>query len=424
MKKWLMSLNKALRYIVVLLPLVIFGIFILTYVAFNNSILLIFAIIALAIFIVFLYFNGQVEQKIKKDSAASEKKNEQPTVKPTLQQNTTPLNITISVGKEVINHPEATVPEIDKAIETITVIDFETATYNYNSACSIGIAVLKGAEIIDKQYFLIQPPNNFYIDSNIAIHHIKPEDTKNAELFPAVWEKIKHLFKNTFVAAHNAIFDMTVLKTTLNYYGIEQPNFQYINTMAVSGYCIPTGTNVGKSLDARCEYFGITLDNHHNALCDAVAAAQLILCNLQQSHYKTVATFIRSNPSYLKNYNDVKIKPTAVVKHFNKVDVKEIAAATSVNEEKDADFDGKTFVITGEFKTMTREQALSVVVARGGTIKNSVSKKVDILVNADNRTSTKTKRAEELQTEGHNIKIINEEQFMRMLENNDAIKLN
>ena len=72
---------------------------------------------------------------------------------------------------------------------------------------------------------------------------------------------------------------------------------------------------------------------------------------------------------------------------------------------------------------MTREQALAIVVERGGIIKAGVSSKVDFLVNADDRVSTKTKKAEELQAEGHHIKIINEEQFMRMLESNDAIEL-
>ncbi len=105
------------------------------------------------------------------------------------------------------------------------------------------------------------------------------------------------------------------------------------------------------------------------------------------------------------------------------MNVNEIAASTAVNEEKDADFNGKTFVITGEFKTMTREQALAVVVQRGGIIKNGVSAKVDILVNADDRISTKTKKAAELQAAGHHIKVVNEEQFMRMLESNDAITL-
>lgn len=217
---------------------------------------------------------------------------------------------------------------------------------------------------------------------------------------------------------------MEVLKTTIDYYGLEQPHFEYVNTIAVSGYSIPVGTNVGKSLDARCEYFGVELNNHHNALCDAEAAAQLIICNVAKSHFKSAVSFLKSNSSYLKYYDDVKAHPSSEFRHFKKSpNVNEIAASTAVNDEKDADFDGKTFVITGEFKTMSRERALSIVVERGGIIKSGVSKKVDILVNADNRISTKTKAAEALQAEGHHIKIITDEQFMRMLESNDAIDI-
>lgn len=315
--------------------------------------------------------------------------------------------------------------DFDKTIEKVTVIDFETACHAFNSACSIGIVVIKGAEITDKQYFLIQPPNNFYTNDNIAIHHITPEETKDAETFPTVWEKIQHYFNHSFVAAHNAIFDMSVLKATLNYYGIEQPDFLYVDTISVSGSKIPRGEGVKKSLDARCEYFGIPLENHHNALSDAVAAAQLILHSMAGSRYKSATMFIRNHSQLIYSYSDVSLKTGAAFGYGfpRNVNVHEIAAATTVNEEKDADFDGKTFVVTGEFKTMSREQALSVIVARGGIIKTGVSSKVDYLVNADGRTSLKTQKAEELQANGHRIRILNEAQFMRMLEDNNAIDL-
>lgn len=332
------------------------------------------------------------------------------------------LVISIGVGNTPIGRETISLSEVDKTIETITVIDFETACHAYNSACSIGIAVLQGTEIVDKQYYLIQPPNNFYTNDNIAVHHITPDDTKDADTFPAIWEKIKHLFEHSCVAAHNANFDMSVLKATLNHYGIEQPDFLYVDTIAVSGFAIPSGAGIRKSLDARCEYFGIPLENHHNALSDAVAAAQLILHSMAGSRYETAASFIRSNNQLIYAYSDVRLKATYSF-GFNNVNVHEIAAATTINEEKDADFDGKTFVITGEFKTISREQALSIIVSRGGIIKSGVSSKVDFLVNADNRTSTKTQKAEALQAQGHRIRIINEKQFMRMLEDNHAIDL-
>ena len=307
-------------------------------------------------------------------------------------------------------------------IETITVIDFETASNSFFSACAIGIVVLKDREIIDKQYYLIQPPDNFYEKENISIHGITPEQTVNAEAFPAIWKKIKHLFNNTYVAAHNANFDMSVLKATLNYYDIEQPSFFYMNTISVSSYCIPSGEQIGKSLADRCAYYNIPLLDHHNALCDAEAAAQLIIYQLEHSRYKTFTSFVHCCVT-LHDYDEIKLKKSnSNFKHKN-MNVNELATTVAVADEKDADFNGKVFVFTGELKKFTREQAMAKVISRGGTVKNAISKKVDVLVHAENDITTKVKKAMELQANGHPIKIITEEQFMQMLESNEAIEI-
>lgn len=215
---------------------------------------------------------------------------------------------------------------------------------------------------------------------------------------------------------------MSVLKSTLNYYEIDQPDFLYMNTVGVSSYCIPRGVEVGKSLADRCSYYNIPLCDHHNALCDAEAAAQLIIYQLEHSRYKTFASFVNCSVS-LYEYADVKLKKSSTLFRHRKIDVDELAATTTVREEKDEDFKGKTFVFTGELTKFTREQAMSKVIAGGGSVKNSVSKKVDVLVHAENDITTKVKKAMELQAEGHPIKIITEDQFMQMLESNEAIEI-
>lgn len=482
MKNWFKSLNKTLRGVVCISPLAVGGALIVLYAWCEKLFLLLLGIGFVVVSVLFLALNGKVvkEEKFQlteteqkeheRKLAESERKGEadaalidendlsnaieelqklsdqkeidynrttdaesRMAASYDLMYTNAKLRAAIKRKMKILRpdlHPSAT-PQADAPIEpaaskqteieTVTVIDFETANHSFTSACSIGIAVIKGLEIVDKKYFLIQPPDNFYTNDNIAIHHITPADTQNADTFPAVWEKIKTYFSDTYLAAHNANFDMSVLKATLDYYHIEQPDFQFVNTIGVSSYGIPRPSDVGKSLDARCAYFGIPLDNHHNALCDAVAAAQLIICNAKLSRWKSVTSFLRANSSYFFNYIDVKLKTDQSFVRYHKVDVNEIAATTAVNEETDADFKGKTFVITGEFKTITREQALRIIVERGGKIKGAVSKQVDVLINADDRTSTKTQRAAALQAAGHQIRIVSEEQFLRMLESNDAI---
>lgn len=41
----------------------------------------------------------------------------------------------------------------------VLAIDFETATNNNYSACSVAVALIKDLEIIDSHYWLIQPPH-------------------------------------------------------------------------------------------------------------------------------------------------------------------------------------------------------------------------------------------------------------------------
>jgi DNA polymerase III subunit epsilon len=51
-------------------------------------------------------------------------------------------------------------------------MDFETANYNRNSACSIGIAVIEDLEIIETKHWFIRPPELYFHPFNISIHGI------------------------------------------------------------------------------------------------------------------------------------------------------------------------------------------------------------------------------------------------------------
>ena len=152
MKKWLMGLSKSNRYFVVLLPLIIFAVFIIIFAVTDSTVMLIIAIISLSVGIVFLFFNGQVEQQIKKDKAASEEQAKKQEAEPTIDREQvkkeilSDLNISISVGGKPVGKTSLDTQKSD-TIETVTVIDFETANHSFTSACSIGIAVIKGTEI-------------------------------------------------------------------------------------------------------------------------------------------------------------------------------------------------------------------------------------------------------------------------------------
>ena len=85
-----------------------------------------------------------------------------------------------------------------------------------------------------------------------------------------------------------------------------------------------------------------------------------------------------------------------------------IQKEASVKKESKA-FAGKTFVLTGSLKTMTRDEAKEKIRALGGDVSGSVSKNTDYVV-AGAEAGSKEDKAREL-----GVKIITEEEFMSML---------
>ncbi len=69
----------------------------------------------------------------------------------------------------------------------------------------------------------------------------------------------------------------------------------------------------------------------------------------------------------------------------------------------------KTFVLTGKLPTLSRDEATKLIEAHGGKVSSSVSKKTDFVL-AGEDAGSKLKKAQDL-----NIKIINEEEFRKMI---------
>ena len=98
-------------------------------------------------------------------------------------------------------------------------IDFETATSDPNSACAVGLAFVVGLEVVATTHRLIQPPGNQYAQGNIHVHGIYPEDTEHAPDFLTVWQELHPMLAGKALIAHNARFDMSVIKASLAAYG-------------------------------------------------------------------------------------------------------------------------------------------------------------------------------------------------------------
>lgn len=157
-------------------------------------------------------------------------------------------------------------------------IDFETATGNRDSACALGLVVLDGRAVAERRSWLIRPPGNRYSGFNIGIHGITPDMTRNAPEFGAVWEQVLPYLRAGVAAAHNAAFDMSVLRGCLDRFAIVYPALRYYCTL-VFGRAVLPGRPTYR-LNSLCDSFGIRF-RHHDAEADAWASAQLLLKYLE-----------------------------------------------------------------------------------------------------------------------------------------------
>ena len=363
-----------------------------------------------------------VEGQLDKIMPAYLKEMQIGSTKPNLMEETSQIEkkaIIVHTKNKIISHSHM---EYD-----FVAIDFETANDNLNSACSIGIVAVNNNQIIKKRYYLIKPPIVRFDKKNIEIHGITEKDVEDQADFKGIWNKIEPYIANNLLVAHNATFDMSVLKCCMQEYNISVPDIKYVCSIPVSTYAF--NVKVGNSLAERTKLLGIELENAHNALDDAVACAELVIQTLQINNKTSLHKFLAINRDIdvksLRKLNQMttfgkrenklsKIKPNIRIADLN--------ATVDVIDEKNPIF-GKVFIFTGEMESISREDAMQMVINLGGVIKSGVSKKAnyvvigkqDLSLVGQDGISGKQKKAQEYINQGIEINIIDEQQFIELL---------
>ncbi|MPQ43388.1 exonuclease domain-containing protein, partial [Clostridium tarantellae] len=296
-------------------------------------------------------------------------------------------------------------------------IDFETANEKRNSACAIGLTIVKDNKIVEEKYYLINPCEMRFLPMNIWIHGINPEDVENEKNFSELWSEIKPIIDGKLIIAHNASFDISVLRNTLSFYDIEHPNIRYACTVHMAkGYYVDLPNH---KLNTISEALGFDL-KHHHAGSDASAAANIVLNICKDLGISKEEDLIEIMKLKLGNvernfYTPCKSlgKPEVNKKliNFNKFNNKKI---------KNKFFENKTVVFTGPLESMKRVEAMIKVKNLGGKVGSSVTKSTNFLVtgiknfkklNYENKSS-KMKKAESLIRNGQDIYIMSEKEFL------------
>ena len=153
-------------------------------------------------------------------------------------------------------------------------IDFETANRSSASACALAVIVFKDGKVAEEHSWLIRPHEdvNFFNYFNVLIHGITYEQVQDKPQFDELWPTILGLMDKQMVVAHNAVFDIGVLKSLLVHYELDYPDIDIICSCNLARKT--WDGQVDYKLNSLASKHGFTF-RHHDAHDDAVTCGNL-----------------------------------------------------------------------------------------------------------------------------------------------------
>lgn len=157
-------------------------------------------------------------------------------------------------------------------------VDVETANSDWGSICQIGaVKVLDGVVSENSYVTLCKPPTpvDNFDKANIAIHGIQAEDVAEAPQFAETVQELASFVGGLPLVAHNAQFDTTALTRAAEYSDAQLPPSYFGCSLALARSLNLQVKN--HKLPTVAKEFGYDLEQHHDALADARACAEIVL---------------------------------------------------------------------------------------------------------------------------------------------------
>lgn len=179
---------------------------------------------------------------------------------------------------------------------SFVVFDLETTGLNKNSCAitEIGAVKIVNGKIVDQFSTFVNP--QMPIPQNIVeLTGITDEMVKNAPLINDAIPKFLDFCKDSILVAHNANFDIGFIKKAFE--NLKIPfEFGFLDTVML-GRCLFTELPNHK-LNTLSKHLNIVLVNHHRAVDDAKATAEIFIKMLEILEDKSITELINLNTSF------------------------------------------------------------------------------------------------------------------------------
>ncbi|MCA4132144.1 exonuclease domain-containing protein [Arthrobacter sp. M4] len=332
-----------------------------------------------------------------------------------------------------------------------TAIDFETANGFRGSPCSVGLTKVRDGVVVEEASWLMRPPANHdhFDHHNVRIHGIRAEDVAGAPRFGELFPEIGAFIGDDILAAHNAAFDLGVIRSGLEVSGLAVPAYDYVCTVMLSRRCYSLVSN---SLPYAAEEAGVALVNHHDAAEDARACAGILIDIARRNSVDSIAElYLALGLSVPRQAafrpGQALSKPTqAALAEMSRATVARAATATidgepalrrrwtnwpqeganpepSPTAEPGHPLFGQTVVFTGDL-AIARPEAKQRAAEMGAKPESRVTGRTTVLVVGDGfvagdlrtgRLTGKARRVLELHERGQRIEVLSEGEFMQMI---------
>jgi DNA polymerase-3 subunit epsilon len=313
-------------------------------------------------------------------------------------------------------------------------IDFETANEHRSSACEVSLVRISKGEVSELFTSFIKPHASMGFNQwNVRIHGITERDVANAKEFDQVFGAMMEFKSDLPLVAHNASFDMSVLRRTSELYGLNLPDIDFFCTrvfaerstkLALPSYSLP---NV-------CDALSIPFGETHRAEADALACASVALRISETEGAESLielAESLLTRPGQISGSTYRGTSSNSQSKKYpasmGKGAARDYLASLSEEDMSyDDDFTGKEVIFTGKLASMERQEAQEKVIRAGGTSGDNVTKKTSIVVvggpydaelKPGGTLSGKLKKVIDLREKGADIRLITELEFLELFEN-------
>lgn len=162
-------------------------------------------------------------------------------------------------------------------------LDFETANSYPGGACSVALARFdeEGGSLLETYYTLIRPKHPYFDPGMTAVHKLSSDECLAAPEFDQIWGgDMRTFIGRDILVAHNAVFDMGVMKAAFEAYDLEAREMSYLCTLIIARKLWPKMHSY--KLSYLVDYFDMEYQAHY-ALDDAIMCGK-IMYRLCQGH--------------------------------------------------------------------------------------------------------------------------------------------